>query len=158
MTTLSIINVLLKNKIVHKNGGVIQKNEDDIDTAVELINNFFTELIKKDGANQSYYYSNRGFNLIIKYIGVIHLNIENKILKTELTFKKLQETFIEEVPKLITTLKKDYGAAGEKNSFEIVCNAVEKKLNISIEKDLRKLKLQRLLVFELPNGTQVVKQ
>lgn len=158
LTTLSIINVLLKNKIVHKNGGVIQKNEDDIDTAVELINNFFTELIKKDGANQSYYYSNRGFNLIIKYIGVIHLNIENKILKTELTFKKLQETFIEEVPKLITTLKKDYGAAGEKNSFEIVCNAVEKKLNISIEKDLRKLKLQRLLVFELPNGTQVVKQ
>lgn len=158
LTTLSITNVLLKNKIVHKNGGVIQKNENDVNTATELINNFFKELISKDGANQSYYYSNRGFNLIIKYIGIIHLNIENKTFKKELTFKKLQETFIEEVPKLITKLKKDYGAAGEKNSFEMVCIEVEKKLDIIIEKDLRKLKLQRLPVLELSNETLVAKQ
>lgn len=141
ITVLSFISVLLKNKIIAKNGGIIQDSEKDYLNPSNKINAFYIELIIKDGKNQKYYFSNRGIQLIIKFIGIINLNIKNGL--TDLTFIKFQESFIKKIPNLIEQIKYNQGAAGEKKTFNDVLNTIEDDLKVKIERDLRKLPLKK---------------
>jgi hypothetical protein len=141
ITVLSFISVLLKNKIIAKNGGIIQESEKDYLNPSIKINSFYIELIKKDGKNQKYYFSNRGIQLIIKFIGIISLNIKNGL--TSMSFIKFQESFIKNIPNLIELIKYNQGAAGEKKTFNDVLDVIEYDLKIKIERDLRKLPLNK---------------
>lgn len=138
ITLLSFTNTLLKSKIIVKNGSLLQTDESDFVNPATTINNFYISLIQADGKHQKYYFSNRGISLILRFIGICYLNIKAEIITKD--FSLLQKTFIEKIPKIVPKITSNYGAAGEKDSFDRIITEINKELEIIIETDLRKLK------------------
>jgi hypothetical protein len=60
-----------------------------------------------------------------------------------MSFIKFQESFIKNIPNLIELIKYNQGAAGEKKTFNDVLDVIEYDLKIKIERDLRKLPLNK---------------
>lgn len=110
ITLTTIVQSFLNFKIVDINNGFLQKEENDIDTPYEKINELVSNLLSKDTSNLSFYKSNNGIQLILKYCSIIHRNINKKLI--DITIDVAVDEFIKSIKKNKTSLEKKYGKAG----------------------------------------------
>lgn len=143
ITIQQFIHSIIKNKIVQKNKGILQSNVNDIHNPAVIINKTYIEVIKANGTNANYYYSNRGMDLILRFIGIIHINIENK--KYAGTFEESIADFNSHINKVMPTIKTYYGAGAVVKSFDAIFKELQKssKKYNGIETDLRKLNFKK---------------
>lgn len=140
LTVQQFVNSLIKNKIIDNKISSLQKDVDDKDTPSEIINNMYQRLLHSDGVNINYYYSNRGVNLILRFIGITSLNIKNNSLSVGLD--DAMNDFSDVIKPLIPTLKSNYGAGGDAKSFEQLIEALKqsKKSYSNLETNFSRLR------------------
>jgi DGQHR domain-containing protein len=143
ITIQQFIQSIIKNKIVQKNVGIIQTSLNDIDTPAKVINNTYNTLIGANGKNANYYYSNRGMDLILRFIGIIHINIKLGYFKS--TFEDALSDFNLNINKVLPTITSYYGAGAVAKSFDSLFLELKKSSTKydNIENDLRKLNFKK---------------
>ncbi len=143
ITIQQFIQSIIKNKIVQKNIGIIQTNIDDIDTPAKVINDTYVILISANGKNTNYYYSNRGMDLILRFIGIIHINIKLGYFTD--TYENALIDFNLHINKVLPTISSYYGAGAVAKSFDDLFKELKKssKKYDNIENDLRKLNFKK---------------
>jgi len=143
ITIQQFIQSLLKNKIVRKNVGILQKDINDVEGPANLINSTYNTLISANGKNANYYYSNRGMDLILRFIGIIHINI--KLGNYNSTFENAISDFNSNINTVLPTISNYYGAGAVAKSFEALFIELKKSTSKydNIENDLRKLNFKK---------------
>jgi DGQHR domain-containing protein len=143
ITIQQFIQSILKNKIVQKNGGIIQTDLKDILSPSKIINETYTTLINANGKNINYYYSNRGMDLILRFIGIIHINMKLGNFKS--TFEEALVDFNLHINKVLPIILNYYGAGAVAKSFDALFVELKKSSNKynKIENDLRKLNFKK---------------
>lgn len=127
ITIQQFIQSIIKNKIVQKNVGIIQNDINDIDNPAKLINQTYLSLIKANGKNINYYYSNRGMDLILRFIGVMHINI--KLGNFKFSFEEALKDFNLHINKVLPTITSYYGAGAVAKSFDALFVELKKSSN-----------------------------
>lgn len=143
ITIQQFIQSIIKNKIVQKNVGIIQSDINDIETPAKIINETYTKLINANGSNSNFYYSNRGMDLILRFIGIININI--KLGYFSYTYEDALNDFISHINKVLPTITNYYGAGAVAKSFDELFIEFKKssKKYDNIENDLRKLNFKK---------------
>jgi hypothetical protein len=128
---------------VQKNGGIIQTDLKDILSPSKIINETYTTLINANGKNINYYYSNRGMDLILRFIGIIHINMKLGNFKS--TFEEALVDFNLHINKVLPIILNYYGAGAVAKSFDALFVELKKSSNKynKIENDLRKLNFKK---------------
>lgn len=140
ITLTTIVNSILHNKIVDSNNGLLQLHEDDIDTPYTKIKEIVNLLLQKDSSNISFYKSNNGIQLILKFTTIVHRNKE--INKINVSADTAIDALITSINKNKTALQKKYGKAGFISLSSIILNDI-KASNIDfnrMELELKSLK------------------
>lgn len=140
ITLTAVVQALLEFKIVDSNNSFLQKDEQDVDTPHEKIREIINILLSKDTSNISFYKTNNGIQLILKFCSIIHRNIDKQIITTSLDLAI--DGFIASVTKNKNSLQKKYGKAGF-NSLSNMIFTELKKSAVSfnaLEFEIKKLK------------------
>lgn len=140
ITLTTIVQSILEFKIVDSNNGFLQLEEQDIDTPYEKIKEFVNILLSKDSSNINFYKSNNGIQLILKFISLIHRNIEKK--NVNVTIDIAIDELIKSINDNKSSLQKKYGKAGFSSLSNIIFNHIKATNSIfsNMELEIKKLK------------------
>lgn len=139
ITLTTIVQSILNFKIVDTNGGFLQVDYQDIETPFNKIKDFSILLIKLDGPNTTFYKSNNGIQLILKFCSLLNRNIELGKISSTVEFAVTE--FSRAINLNKSKLDKKYGKAGfntiSKSIFETILLNNSMK---TFETELKKLR------------------
>lgn len=140
ITLTTTVQSILDFKIVDSNNGFLQLQEQDIDRPYSKIKEFVSILLSKDSSNINFYKSNNGIQLILKFISLLHRNIEKN--NVNVTIDIAIDEFTKSINNNKSSLQKKYGKAGFSSLSNIIFNHIKASSSIfnNMELEIKKLR------------------